>query len=104
MARWQRQFEMTPGEPIDVTRLSTVALFDEEILHRVREMVEGRQRSSDLTSFLMRPLWGYISLVSHASLRPPRPPCSLHFQPVPLFAFVVPAGDEGCASLPAARS
>ncbi|XP_066333911.1 uncharacterized protein [Miscanthus floridulus] len=62
MARRQRLFEMTPGEPIDGIRLSAVALFDEEVLHHVREMVEGRQRSSDLTPFLMRLSWGYISL------------------------------------------
>ena len=54
MARRQRLFEMTPGEPIDGIRLSTVALSDEEILHWVRETVEGRQRSSDLTPFSMR--------------------------------------------------
>jgi len=41
MARWQRLFEMTPGEPIDGIRLSAVALSDEEILRRVRETVEG---------------------------------------------------------------
>ena len=104
MARWQRLFKMTPGEPIDGIRLSAVALSDEEILRQVREIVEGRQRSSDLTPFPMRLSWGYISLVSHTSLWPPRPPCSLRFQFVPLFVFVIPTGDEGCASLPAARS
>jgi hypothetical protein len=103
MAQRQRLFEMTPNGPIDGVRLSAVALSDEEILRRVRETVEGRLRSSGLTPFTMRPSWGYISLVSHASLLPPRPPCSLHF-PVPLFAFTVPTRDEGCASLPAARS
>jgi len=103
MARRRHLFEMTPDEPIDGVRLSAVALSDEEILRRVRETVEGRLRSSGLSPFLMRPSWGYISLVSHAPLRPPRPSCSLHF-PIPLFAFTVPAWDEGCASLPAARS
>ena len=34
MARRQRLFEMTPDEPIDGVRLSTVALSDEEILRR----------------------------------------------------------------------
>ena len=53
---------MTPGEPIDGIRLSAASLFDEEILCRVRETVEGRQRSSDLTPFSMRPLREYISL------------------------------------------
>ena len=104
MARQQRLFKMTPGESIDDIQLSTIALSDEEVLRWVRETVEGRQRGSDLTLFPMHPSWGYISLVSHASLWPPRPPCSLHFQSVPLFAFAVPAGDDGCASLPAACS
>jgi len=103
MARRQRLFEMTLDEPINGVQLSAVALFDEEILRWVREMVEGWLRSSGLTPFPMRLSWGYISLVSDTPLRPPRPPCSLHFH-VPLFAFAVPAGDEGCASLPAARS
>ena len=34
MARRQRLFEMTPGEPIDGIRLSAVALSDEEVLRR----------------------------------------------------------------------
>ena len=104
MARWQRLFEMTSDELIDGVRLSAVALSDEEILRRVREMVEGRLRSSGLSLFPMHPLRGYLSLVSHASLWPPRPPCSLRFQLVPLFAFAIPTGDEGCASLPTAHS
>lgn len=79
MARWQCLFEMTPDEPIDGVRLSTIALSDEEILRRMRETVEGRLRISGLTLFLMRLSWGYISLVSHASLWPPRPPWSLLF-------------------------
>ena len=58
MARWQRLFEMTPGEPIDGIRLSTVTLSDEEVLCQVRDTVEGRQRSSDLTPFPMCPTWG----------------------------------------------
>ena len=94
---------MTPDEPIDGVWLSTVALSDEEILRRVRETVEGRLRSSGLTPFLMRPSRGYISLVSYALLRPPRPPCSSPFSG-PLFVFAVPAGDEERASLPATRS
>ena len=104
MAQRQRLFEMTPDEPIDGIRMSVVTLSDEEILRRVREMVEGRQRSSDLTPFPMRLSWGYISLVSHTSLWPPRPPCSLRFQFVPLFAFAIPTGDEGHVSLPTAHS
>ena len=84
MARQQRLFEMTPDEPIDGVRLSAVALSDEEILRWVREMVEGRLRSSGLTPFPMRPSRGYISLVSRVLLRPSRPSCSLHFQFVPL--------------------
>ncbi|XP_066354740.1 uncharacterized protein [Miscanthus floridulus] len=58
MARRQRLFKMTPSEPIDGIWLSTVALSNEEILRRVRKTVEGRQRSRDLTPFLMRPLQG----------------------------------------------
>ena len=104
MAWWRRLFDMTLDEPIEGIRISAITLSDEEILRRVRETVEGRLRSSGLSPFPMRPSRGYISLVSHAPLRPPRPPCSLHFRSVPLFAFVVPVGDEGCASLPAARS
>ena len=83
MARQQRLFEMTLGEPIDGIRLSAVALSDEEILRRVKEMVDGRTKSVGVSLFPMCPSWGYISLVSHAPLRPPRPSCSLYF-PVPL--------------------
>ena len=83
MAQQQRLFEMTPNEPIDGIRMSTVALSDEEILHRVRETVEGWLRSSGLTPFPMRPSRGYISLVSCALLRPPRPSCFLRFSPIP---------------------
>ena len=79
MARRRRLFEMTPDEPIDGIRMSAVALSDEEILRRVRETVEARLRSSGLTPFPMRPSRGYLSLVSCALLRPPRPSCSLHF-------------------------
>ena len=103
MAQWQHLFEMTPDEPIDGIRLSAAALSDEEILRRMKETVEGRLKSSGLTPFPMRPSRGYISLVSHAQLLPPRPSCSLQFL-VPLFTFAIPTGDEGCASLPAARS
>ena len=41
MARWQRLFEMTPGEPIDGIRLSVIALSDKEIPRQVRETMEG---------------------------------------------------------------
>ena len=87
MARRQRLFEMTPDEPIDGVRLSAVALSDEEILRRVREIVEGRLRSSGLSLFPMRPSRGYISLVSHALLWPLRPSCSLYFL-VPLLRLL----------------
>ena len=70
MARQWRLFEMTLDEPIDGVRMSAVALSDEEILRRVREM-EGQLRSSGLTPFPMHPSRGYISLVSPAPLRPP---------------------------------
>ena len=86
MARRQRLFEMTPDEPIDGIRLSTVALSDEEILRRVKGMVDGWTKSSGLSPFPMCPSWGYISLVSHALLRPLRPSCSLYF-PVPLLCL-----------------
>ena len=46
MAWWWRLFDMTPDEPIEGIRISAVALSDEEILRRVREMVEGWLRSS----------------------------------------------------------
>ena len=104
MARRQRLFEITPDEPIDGIQMSTVALSDEEILRRVRETVEGRLRSSGLNPFPMHPSRGYISLVSCALLRPLGPSCFFTFQSDPLLHFVVPAGDEGCASLPASRS
>ena len=103
MARRQRLFEMTPSEPIDGIRLSAVALSNEEVLRRVRETVEGWLRSSGLTPFPMRPSRGYITLVSHALLPPPRPSCSSPFS-VPLLAFAIPIGDESRASLPTARS
>jgi len=79
MAQRQRLFEMTPDQPIEGIWMSAVALLDEEILRRVREMVEGRLRSSGLTPFLMRPSWGYISLVSPAPLWPPEASSLLTF-------------------------
>ena len=103
MARRQRLFDMTPDEPIEGIRMSTVALSDEEILRQVREMVEGWLRSNDLTPITMRLSRGYLSLVSHVPLQPLRPPRSSPF-PVPLFVFAIPSGDEGCASLTTARS
>ena len=103
MARWQRLFYMRPDEPIKGIRMSVVALSDEEILRRVRETVEGRLKSDGLTPIVMCPSWGYLSLVSLALLQPPRPPRSSPF-PIPLSVFVVPVGDEGCVSLPAAHS
>jgi hypothetical protein len=42
MARWQRLFEMTSGEPIDGIRLFAVTLSDKEVLCWVRETMEGR--------------------------------------------------------------
>ena len=83
MAWRRRLFNMTPDEPIEGIRMSAVALSEEEILCRVREMVEGRLRSSGLTPFPMRPSRGYISLVSCALLRPPRPFCFLRFSLIP---------------------
>ncbi|XP_066354455.1 cilia- and flagella-associated protein 91-like [Miscanthus floridulus] len=66
---------MTPNEPIDGVRLSAVALSDEKILCRVRETVEGWLRSSGLPPFLMRSMWGYISLgMRDVRASPPRVP------------------------------
>ena len=103
MARRRRLFDMRPDEPIEGIRMSASALSDEEILRWVRETVEGRLKIGGLTPFVMRPSRGYHSLVSHAPLRPPSPPCSSHFL-ISLFVFAVPAGDEGCASLPTDHS
>ena len=103
MARRRSLFEMRPDEPIEGIRMSTSALSDEEILRRVRETVEAKLRSGGLTPIVMRPSRGYLSLVSHALLQPPRPPRSSPF-PVFLPVFAVPAGGERWASLPAARS
>ena len=83
MARLRCLFEMKSDEPIDGILMSAVALSDEEILHRVKGMVDGWTKSSGLFPFPMRPSWGYITLVSHALLRPSRPSCSLYF-PIPL--------------------
>ena len=104
MARRRRLLEMRPDDSIVGIRLSASALSDEEILHRVRETVEvSKLRSGGLTTLAMRPSWGFLSLVSHAPLQSPSPLCFSLFL-VPLSAFAVPVGDEGCASLPAAHS
>jgi hypothetical protein len=76
MARWQWLFDMRPDEPIEGIRMSADALFDEEILRRVRETVDGKLRIGGLTPIAMRSSRGYLSLVSHAPLQPPRPPHS----------------------------
>ena len=68
MARWRRLFKMKPGEPIEGIRMSSSALFNEEILRRVGEMVEVKLRGGNLTPIAMRPSRGFLSLVSHASL------------------------------------
>ena len=68
MARRRRLFEMKPGEPIEGTRMSSSALSDEEILHRVGETVEAKLRGGNLTPIAMRLSWGCLSLVSHAPL------------------------------------
>ena len=74
MARRWRLFEMRPDEPIKGIRMSTFTISDEEILRRVREMVEVKLRSGGLTPIAMRLSRGFLSLVSHAPLQPPRPP------------------------------
>ena len=83
--------------------MSSFTFSDEEILRRVGETVEAKLRGGGLIPFVMRPSWGFLSLVSHVPLQPPRPPRFSLFL-VPLSMFAVPAGDEGHASLPAARS
>ena len=103
MARRRHLFEMRPDEPIVGIWMSTSALSDEEILHRVRETVEATPRGGGLTPLVMRPSRGFLSLVSHVPLQPPRPPYFSLFL-VPLSMFVIPVGDEGRASLPTARS
>ena len=103
MARRRRLFDMRLDEPIEGIRMSAAALAEEAVLCRVRETVDRKMKSGGLTHIVMRPSWGYLSLVSHASLQPPSPLCFSSFL-VPLCTFVVPAGDEGRTSLPAARS
>ena len=68
MARWWRLFEMKPGEPIAGIRMSSSALSDEEILHRVGETVEAKLRDGNLTPIAMRPSRGFLSLVSRVPL------------------------------------
>ena len=68
MARRRRLFEMRPDEPIEGIWMSTSTLSNEEILHRVREMVEVKLRGDGLTPFVMRPSRGFLSLVSHVPL------------------------------------
>ena len=103
MAQRRHLFDMKLDEPIEGIRMSVATLSDEVVLRRVRETVDGKLKSGGRTHIVMRPSQGYLSLVSHASLQPPSPLCFSSFL-VPLCAFAVPAGDEGYASLPAARS
>jgi hypothetical protein len=91
MARWWHLFEMRPDEPIVGIQMFASTLSDEEILRRVRETVEAKLRSGGLTPIVMRPSRGFLSLVSHAPLQPPRPRRSLLFSSA-LFAFAVPSG------------
>ena len=79
MARRRRLFDMRPNEPIEGIRMSAAALSDEDILRRVRETVDGKLKSGGLTHIVMRLSQGYLSLVSHAPLQPPRPPRSSLF-------------------------
>ena len=79
MARRRRLFEMRPGEPIEGIRMSATALSDDAVLRRVREAVDGKMKGGGLTHIVMRPSWGYLSLVSLAPLQPPRPPRSSSF-------------------------
>ena len=68
MARWRRLFEMTPDELIDGIRMSAAPLSDEEVLRRVKEAVERRQKIGGLSPFPMRPRTGYLSLGSRVRL------------------------------------
>ena len=79
MARRRRLFEMRPGEPIEGIQMSAAALSDDVVLRRVRETVDGKMKSGGLTHIAMCSSRGYLSLVSHAPLQPPRPPCSSSF-------------------------
>ena len=79
MAWRRRLFEMRPDEPLDGVRMSAVALSDNEVLRRVKGTVDGWSKSSVLFPFPMHPSWGYMTLVSHALLPPPRPSCSSPF-------------------------
>ena len=103
MAWRRRLFEMRPGEPNEGIRMSSSALSDEEILRQVGETVEAKLRGGNLTPIVMRPSRGFLSLVGHAPLQPSSPLCFPLFL-APLCAITIPAGDEGCASLSAARS
>ena len=68
MARRRRLFEMRPDELIAGIWMSASALSDEEILRWVRETVDAKLRSGGLTTPVMRPSRGFLSLVSHAPL------------------------------------
>ena len=68
MAQRRRVFEMKPGDSIEGTRMSSSALFDEEILRREGETVEAKLRGGNLTPIAMRLSRGFLSLVSHAPL------------------------------------
>ena len=68
MARQRRLFDMRPDEPIEGIRMSAAALSDEVVLRRVRETVDAKLRSGGLTTLVMRPSWGFLSLVSRAPL------------------------------------
>ena len=70
MARRWRLFDMRPNELIEGIRMSAAALSDEEILCRVRETVDGKLKSGGLTPIVMRPSWGYLSLVSQRRCSP----------------------------------
>jgi len=68
MVRRWRLFEMRPGEPNEGIWMSSSTLSDEEILRRVGETVEAKLRGGNLTPITMRPLRGFLLLVSRASL------------------------------------
>ena len=55
MARRRRLFDMRLDEPIEGIRMSAAALFDEEVLRRVRETVDGKLKIGGLTPIMMHP-------------------------------------------------
>ncbi|XP_066374841.1 uncharacterized protein [Miscanthus floridulus] len=74
---------MRLDEPIEGIWISAFALSNEEILHRVRETVEGRLKIGGLTLFAMCPSQGYLSLgMRYVRASPPPVPKDAAWQVV----------------------